>query len=406
MERREFFATTSRGVEPVTAADLVSLGAADVREDVGGVHFSGDLRTLYRAHLELRTVTRITQKLREFAAITPEMLYSQTRRVRWESLLDPTRTFAVHATIQGTGGRSKTVQPGIAQAPRSRPGRKSAPVGITHSHYAALKIKDAIVDRLRREQGDRPNVNPKDPDIRVEAYFADGRCTLSLDASGASLHERGYRTETAGAPLKETLAASIVKLTGWQGDRPFIDPMCGSGTLAIEAALIARRIAPGLLRQSFGFERWPDFDRPLWDELVAEARAAILPKSPVPISGGDIDKRAIIAARANAKRAGVADDVRFDVADARQARPFGNDVGVIVVNPPYGERLGRNDELVDLYRAFGERLKHKFAGWSAYMLAGNLSLTRSIDLVASNKWKLYNGPLECRLLQFDVPGAE
>lgn len=415
-----YFATTAWGIEPITAAELARLGAENIRPVAGGVWFDGDLRLLYAANLHLRTATRIVRPLREFAAVTPEMLYSQTRRVRWEDFLNPQKTLAVYATIQGSGRRGAKDETASPETdPRDKPGRKAADrrgprkgaaarsskspaQGISHSQYAALKIKDAIVDRLRREQGARPNIDTANPDIRVQAHFAGGRCTLSLDSSGASLHERGYRLQTTGAPLKETLAAAIVELTEWTGSVPFFDPLCGSGTIVIEAALKALRIPPGSFRKSFAFERWPDFEPALWQEVQAAARGNILPRLESPLLGSDVDPRAVEAALANAKRAGVDHAVRFEVRAAEAALPPTGAPGIIVTNPPYGTRLGDEAEVAQLYERLGEVWKQKFPGWTAFVLAGNLKLARHIGLAASAKIKLYNGPLECRLLKFDI----
>ena len=380
---REYFATSATGIEPVTAAELLRLGATQVRSVAGGVHFSGDLALLYRAHLWLRTASRILRPLRDFAATTPEMLYSQTRRVAWEQFLDPTRTFAVHATVA------------------ANPDRKS---WIRNSQFAALKVKDALVDRLRREQGARPDVDRVAPDVGVHAHFAGGRCTLSLDASGGSLHERGYRVQATAAPLKETLAAAIIDLTGWDGRTPLMDPMCGSGTLLIEAALRELRIAPGLRRPSFAFERWPDFDGDAWQVIRQEAQAARRESLPVRLQGSDQDPRAVEAAIANAAAAGAGNAIDFTCRSAQEQLPAAES-GLIVVNPPYGNRLGDESELGRLYRQLGAAWLQRFPGWTAYVLAGNLRLAREFGLVAAQKTRLYNGPLECRLLRFDLPAG-
>ena len=412
-----YFATAARGIEPVTAAELARLGAEQIRPVVGGVHFEGDLRLLYRANLFLRTATRIVRPLREFAAITPEMLYSQTRRVRWKDYLNPEKTLAVYATIQGSGVRVKRDAAEADANPvehqnasrdnnpgsRGRENRNGPRNGIAHSQYAALKIKDAIVDRLRREQGARPNIDTEDPDIRVQAHFAGGRCTLSLDSSGASLHERGYRLQTTAAPMKETLAAAIIELSGWDGQVPLVDPMCGSGTLVIEAALRALRIPPGLPRESFAFQRWPDYDAELWRDVQQAARTQILPTLSIPIFGSDSDPQAIKAARANATRAGVQHAVRFEIQRAEELVPPAPAPGVLVVNPPYGARLGEEQELQTLYHQLGEAWKQRFSGWTGFVFAGNLKPARHLDLHAVEKFKLYNGALECRLLKFEIP---
>jgi putative N6-adenine-specific DNA methylase len=407
---RTYFAVSARGIEPVTAAELEQLGARNVRPVAGGVHFDGDMRLLYRVSLWLRTASRILRPLRDFAAQSAEMLYSQTRRVRWEDFLDPAKTLAVHATIEGAARRAehaKANPPARRGKPPGRFGsRKPVRQGIHHSMFAALKIKDAIVDRLRREQGARPNVDNEHPDIVVHAHFAGGRCTLSLDATGPSLHERGYRIRTTAAPLKETLAAAIIDLTGWDGRAPFFDPMCGSGTLVIEAALKALRIGPGLARPSFGFQRWPEFDGAVWQEVVNEAKHERLAAPPGEFIATDRDPDAVDAARENARRAGVEKFIRFDVRQFGAMTPPAPQPGFLVTNPPYGTRLGEEAEVQELYEEMSEVLKSRYAGWQVFILAGNLGLARHITLTATEKFKLNNGPLECRLLKFEIPAND
>jgi putative N6-adenine-specific DNA methylase len=420
----KYFAVAARGIEPVTARELQQLGAQEVEAVTGGVHFSGYMELLYRASLWLRTASRILRPLREFAALNPEMLYSQARRVRWEDYLDPAKTLAVQATIEGAGGHE-----GERPAEEERGGRdrrdegrrmggyggeqrgrdfrrREPPVsprrrGIDNSMYAALKVKDAIVDRLRREQGARPNVDKEYPDILVHAHFSAGRCILSLDATGTSLHERGYRTRAAQAPLKETLAAAIVDFTQWDGQAPFFDPMCGSGTLVIEAALKAMRIAPGLSRKKFGFQRWPQFDGKVWQRVVDEARLARLPPPAGGIFAADADAQNVDLAQANASRAGLEGVIQFSVRRFEETEAAPAPSGVLVCNPPYGARMGDNAVLQDLYQQFGPLLTEKFHGWKAFFLAGNLPLARHITLPAVEKIRLNNGPIECRLLKFE-----
>lgn len=413
----KYFAVSARGIERVTAAELEQLGAQNVQPVFGGVHFEGDMTLLYRASLWLRTASRILRPLRDFAAQTQEMLYSQARRVRWEDYLDPSKTLAVQATMEGAASRSAErsasgpppgrPERGRGRESRGREGRgrgfprKPVRQGIDNSMFAALKVKDAIVDRLRREQGARPNVDKEYPDIVVHAHFAGGRCTLSLDATGSSLHERGYRVRGAAAPLKETLAAAIVDLTGWDGQAPFFDPMCGSGTLVIEAAMKAMRIAPGLSRPSFGFQRWPQFDGKAWQRVVDEAKKEKQPPPPGGIFGADADPEAIAAAEENARRAGVGDAIRFEVRRFEEATAPTAGPGVLVCNPPYGARLGQDTELQPLYEQMGGLFQERFAGWKAFVLAGNLALARHISLPATDKIKLNNGPIDCRLLKFE-----
>jgi len=418
----QLFATTAWGIETLTAEELTRLGAADVRATAGGVHFAGDHRILYRALLGLRTATRVLRPLREFAAAHAEMLYSQVRRVRWEDWIAPTGTLAVSATLQGRGLRQAAPAEAAPEsaAPQTRPsatrgrrserrttdeaaGREAEPrKGLIHSHYAALKIKDAICDRLRRERGARPNVDVEKADLRVHAHFANGRCTLSLDAAGTSLHERGYRKQSGEAPLRETLAAAVVLFSGWDGEGPLLDPMCGAGTLAIEAALWGRRKAPGLGRR-FACWNWPDFDQAIWDEEAARARENEK-RLPVPIVARDVDRRVLDLARDNARRAGVENDVRFECTAFEESVPpaAGAGRGTLLINPPYGERLGSSEEVAALYQRMGAVLQERYRGWTAWVLVGNLTLARQIPLRAAERIKLMNGALECRLLRFDL----
>jgi putative N6-adenine-specific DNA methylase len=403
----QFFAVSARGIERVTAGELEQLGAVNIKPVVGGVHFEGDMLLLYRASLWLRTASRILKTLREFAAQSSEMLYSQARRVRWEDYLDASKTFAVQATIEAAA-RSEQQRRGPdssrrpSHPPRGRGFDRRPPrKGIDNSMYAALKVKDAIADRLRREQGQRPNVDKEFPDILVHAHFAEGRCILSLDATGSSLHERGYRGYGAPAPLKETLAAAIIELTGWDGHVPLFDPMCGSGTLVIEAALKAMKMAPGLARRKFGFQRWPQYDGAAWQEIVDDAKRQRQPAPKDSIFASEIDASQLTVAMENAKRAGVEEAVVFKEGRFEEAVPPSTTPGVVVFNPPYGARLGQNAELQSLYEKIGPVLNDRFAGWKAFILAGNLPLARHINLPATEKFRLNNGPIECRLLKFE-----
>lgn len=402
-----YTAIAARGIEPVTADQLRRLGAVEVQELTGGVSFRGSAEVLYRACLAVTTVSRIIKPIKEFAAANPEMLYSQTRRIPWEIYLNQHKTLAVYATIQGAGGRSKTVggpKGSLSQIKSSREIRTNEkPGGINHSQYAALKVKDAIVDRLRHELGARPNVDTVNPDLRIHAYFASGRCTISLDATGDSLHERGYRIQSTAAPLKETLAAAVIELTQWNGDVPLFDPMCGSGTLVIEAARKAMGLLPGLDRTGFACHRWPDFEPATWQAVLNEAKSHVKRTLDQPIFASDSDANCIRAAEANAKQAGVAHLIRFEKRRIEDTRSMTSQPGVIVVNPPYGERIGKDEALGEFYGKIGQVWSEHFPGWTAFFLAGNLGLTRSLGLEASARFKLFNGPIDCRLLRFDLP---
>jgi putative N6-adenine-specific DNA methylase len=262
--------------------------------------------------------------------------------------------------------------------------------------------KDAIVDQFRRDTGERPSVDVTQPDVRFNLHMYDNQVTLALDASGDSLHRRGYRLQTNVAPLNEVLAAGIILLTGWDKKSPFIDPMCGSGTFLVEAALLAYNIAPGLFRgHNFGFAAWADFDKRLFEEVVAEARAARLPEAEIEIIGSDIDRDYIDAARHNITAAGLEDEVRVRVRDLKEAQKVGEQ-GVVVLNPPYGERIGSDDDLNQLYKTIGDTLKTSFSGYDAFVFTGNLDAAKSIGLRTSRRIPLYNGPIECRLLKYEL----
>ena len=433
----DYFAVTARGLEVVAGRELEALGARNVLVTKGGAKFQGDKALLYRANLWLRSVSRILKPLREFAAANEEMLYAQTRRVRWEDILSPTKTIAVYATQDaadkrnsppprpgsaGPGGlgRGREMRGSFRQGGRGAPpargfagrgpgGRGPAtggavPAGL-NTQFLALKVKDAICDRMRREVGSRPNVDTVTPQFRIHAHFSGGRCSLSLDSSGISLHERGYRMSQVPATLKETLAAGLLMLAGYDGTQPLWDPMCGSGTIAVEAALMALRIAPGQFRSSFAFYEWPDFDGKLWTEILQDVRAQRRESLAQPIFVSDVNENAVHASQINAKQAGVEEQLKFFTADATQAPPPCPAPGLMVLNPPYAERMGSEENVTALYQALGANWKAHYEGWKIAMFTGNLAAARQMPLEAGGKYVLNNGPLSCRLLMFE-PGME
>lgn len=370
----EFFATTGRGMEEVLAGELQRLGVAEIAQERGGVRFSGDMEACWRANLWLRTANRVLLPLATFSCTTPEELYAGVRTIPWQDYLTPAMTMAVDCSL-----------------------RDSA---LTHSGYVALKTKDAVVDSLRDRFGTRPSVDTRDPDLRVNVHLLKNRCTVSLDTSGAPLDRRGYRLEKNEAPLRETLAAAIILSTGWDGSVPLSDPLCGSGTLLIEAALLASRRPPGGERR-FGFERWPGFDQAAWQALRAEASGQVLDRLPAPIQGSDSDGRTIATARRNAERAGVRGLIgltRYDMQDFTP--PPGN--GVIVCNPPYGERMGEVEALKPFYRQLGDLFKQRCKGNTAWVFTGSMELAKHVGLKATRRIPLWNGPLECRLLKYEL----
>lgn len=369
-------------MESLLAEELRALGAEGVRETRAGAAFSGDLATAYRVCLWSRLASRVLLPLLEFAAPSPDALYQGARALSWGEHLGPEQTFAIDAAVSASA--------------------------ITHSHFAALKVKDALVDRLRATCGRRPSVDVAEPQLRFNLYLHRDRATLSLDLSGDSLHRRGYRARGVEAPLKENLAAAVLLRAGWPAlaaeGAPLVDPLCGSGTLPIEAALMAGAIAPGLLRPRFGFTAWRGHDPSAWDALAAEARerrAAGLTRLP-PIHGCDRDAAAIAAARRNLAQAGLAGRVTFEVRALADCAPSAAAPGLVAANPPYGERLGSADTLTPLYAELGNTLKRCYPGWRAAVLTANPELGKQLGLRARRLHTLYNGALACKLLHFEI----
>lgn len=386
MNRYDFFATCAKGLEPLVAGDLRDLGAADVKEVRAGVAFTATIREALAACLWSRLASRILLPLARFPAASPEELYQGGRAIAWDEHLAPDSTLAVTAHSSGSQ--------------------------ITHSHYAALTVKDAVVDQFRDKYGRRPSVSLVRPDLVLNLYLHRDQAVVSIDLAGESLHRRGYRREGVAAPLKETLAAAILVRAGWPGiartGGGLLDPMCGSGTLPIEAALMAGDIAPGLLRTYFGFFGWKGYQPRLWQELLQEAavRQEQGRKQIPAIVGYDGDRQGIRAARENAARAGLGEQIHFEQRQLAAAGSFpgkGKErPGLVVINPPYGERLGEVEALRPLYREIGTWLKERFQNWQAALITANPDLGREMRLKAHRSHVLYNGALKCRLLRFTL----
>ena len=368
------FAAVPRGAEELAAAELGALGIRDAKPGKGGVSFITDRAGLYRANLWLRTASRVLVQLALFPCTSPTELYAGAHAIAWQELITPDMTLAVDCSL-----------------------RDSA---LTHSGFVALKTKDAVVDRIREFCGSRPNVDTASPDVRINVHLHKNICTISLDSSGDSLDRRGYRLERNEAPLRETLAAAVVALTGWDGTIPLADPMCGSGTIPIEAALVAAHIPPGLHRQ-FGFQRWLDFDSSLWEALCKEAENDVRRLPVGLVTGYDLDSKALLLAGRNCSKAGLEGQIHFFHAALQEFRPEG-DKGVVIINPPYGKRLGEEDDLRELYCQIGDVMKKYCRGWTGYVLTGNLELAKYIGLKASRRYVLFNGAIECRLLKYDL----
>jgi putative N6-adenine-specific DNA methylase len=375
MPAERFFATCARGLEGVLATELADLGARDIAPGRGGVHFAGDLALLYQANLWLRTAIRVLRPILEVPVTTAEELYYAVQTVDWACYLTPEHTLAVDCNVRDSG--------------------------ITHSKYAALKTKDAICDQFLAKFGKRPSVDVEQPMVGLNLHIYRDQAVLSLDSSGESLHKRGYRPILTKAPLNEALAAALVLLTGWKGDSSFVDPMCGSGTLCIEAAWIALQRPPGLTRRHFGFMGWMDFDIALWTELRDQARRQVLKQLPASILGSDLRKDAVAFARTNARAAGIGHVLHFDVQDIKDFQPPGGTPGTILCNPPYGERLGEEKDLESLYRTLGDVFR-RCPGWRVFVFTGNARLARHVGLKPIKQVHLFNGKIPCRLVEYSV----
>lgn len=377
------FATTPKGLELLLVDELRALGATDASEKLAGVSFSGDLTLAYKACLWSRFANRILLHLTDAPAATPEALYAGVQTIAWDKHIQIEGTIAVHCVC------SQSV--------------------ITHSLFAAQKIKDAIVDQLRDKFGSRPNVSRERPDVSVYVYLHRDVAHISIDLSGESLHRRGYRLASGAAPLKENLAAAILTRANWPAiakeGGALMDPMCGSGTLLIEGALMAADIAPGLLRQYFGFIGWKQHKKTLWDSLVSAANARRedgLKQLPT-IVGYDQNPDAIKIAFENIERAGMRGHIHVEKRDLSVFIPNANlKAGLVVVNPPYGERLGEVEELKPLYAELGGKLKQGFVAWHAAVFTGNPDLGKVMGLRSKRSYALFNGLIPCKLLLFDV----
>lgn len=381
-ERLPLFATASRGTEELIAAELTALGAAKVRQDRGGVRFHANIDEALRICLWTRLSMRVLYPLGEFEAVGADGLYAAAAKVAWADHLSTTSTFSVEATLKDSEH--------------------------DHSGFVALKIKDAIVDVMRTVKGSRPDVDSKDPDVRVVAHLRGTKLSLSLDLAGEPLNRRGYRAQMTAAPLKETLAAAMLHAAKFEGKEPMADPMCGSGTLVIEAAQIAMKRAPGLNRR-FGVERWPALGqraRTTLDELKKEAKAGEVPLT-IPLFARDFDPEALAAARANFRAAGILEHVTVEELDATLALPPDGPPGLLATNPPYGDRLGGGSGqkgIKSFYFKLGDSLR-EWAGWRLAVLAGNPAFESAFHIRPHNRFDLYNGPIACELLVYGARPA-
>lgn len=371
-EEFELVAKTFHGLEEVLAKELTELGASNIEIGNRMVAFTGDKALMYKANFCLRTAIRILKPIKHFKANTADEVYDNVKAIAWENYLDNTKSFAVDAVVFSNEFR--------------------------HSKFVAYKVKDAIVDYFRDTTGERPSVRINNPDVLLNIHIAEDRCTLSLDSSGESLHRRGYRQEAVEAPLNEVLAAGMILMTGWKGECDLIDPMCGSGTIPIEAALIARNIAPGVFRKEFAFEKWVDFDQDLFDSIYNDESQER--EFNHKIYGYDNNPKANEIAIHNVKAAGLSKEIVLKLQPFQQFEQP-KEKSIIITNPPYGERISTED-LLGLYKMIGERLKHAFAGNDAWILSYRDECFDQIGLKPSIKVELYNGALECQFRKYQL----
>ncbi len=369
-------AKTFKGLEEVLAQELIELGANDVQLERRAVSFRGDKALLYRANFCLRTAIRIlvpikTDKLKAKGSKPEDQVYEIAKSIDWSRFMTVDNTFVIDATVYSEF--------------------------FHNSLFVTYRVKDAIVDYWSEKTGKRPNVNAQNPDIRINLHIGNDLLTLSLDSSGESLHKRGYRVATTEAPINEVLAAGMLRMAGWHGQSDFYDPMCGSGTLIIEAALMARNIAPGVFRQSYAFEKWPDFDADLWNDIYNDDSQER--EFTHRIYGSDASFYAIRQATKNVKSAGVQHDIELKQIRLEELQ---GGKGLIMMNPPYGERLKSNKEMEDLYSAIGTALKHHFVDSTAWIISSNAAAMKCIGLKPSKKYHLLNGELDCQFNKYEL----
>ncbi|MBQ1858738.1 MAG: RNA methyltransferase [Paludibacteraceae bacterium] len=382
MKNFSMLAKTFKGLEEVLAQELIELGANDVLIERRAVSFKGDKALLYRANFCLRTALRIlvpirSEKIKAKGRKPEDQIYDIVKSIDWSRYMTVDSTFVIDTTLYSE---------------------------LFHnSLFVTYRIKDAIVDYWSEKAGKRPNVNTEKPDLRINVHIGNDQLTVSLDSSGESLHKRGYRVATTEAPISEVLAAGMLLLAGWKGQSDFYDPMCGSGTLPIEAALIARNIAPGVFRQSYAFEKWPDFDADLWSDIYNDdSRERDFSHK---IYGSDASFYAIQQAAKNIKSAGVAKDVELRQVRMEELKPSAISLQpspLVMLNPPYGERLASNKDMEELYSKIGTALKHQFTGATAWIISSNAAAMKCIGLKPSKKYHLLNGELDCQFNRYDL----
>ncbi|MCC5944993.1 MAG: class I SAM-dependent RNA methyltransferase [Bernardetiaceae bacterium] len=377
MQNFEMTAQTLYGVEQILAEELKHIGAQDIQIANRAVSFSGDKALLYKANLCLHTALRILVPIHSFKVTDEQSLYTQIKAMPWEDYLDVKNTLAIGCVL--------------------------ATDRFHHSRFLEQKTKDAIVDRFREKYRRRPSVELRQPDLRVHLYIKDDSCLVSLDSSGESLHKRGYRQETNLAPINEVLAAALIKLSHWDKKTPLIDPMCGSGTLLTEAALIAAQIPPGSFKSIFGFEKWKDFDADIWEQVYDEAMDGIKDSELPLILGGEISKNVARKAQKNILEANLGKYIQIkNIAFQDFLPPENHSGGMLIMNPPYGERMDKEEDIKAFYKEIGDVLKTNWKGYQAWIITSNLKAIKRLGLRPSQKLKVYNGSLACSFSQYEL----
>lgn len=369
-----YFAQIARGTEELGMEELAELGATNIAAAYRGLYFDADQATLYRINYCSRLVTRILVPLTSFHCHNPDYLYRTAKEIPWTDFMTVDQTFAVFANVSNSK--------------------------IRHSKYAALRVKDAIVDGFREKTGRRPNVDTRHPDLWVNLYIENNKATVSIDASGGSLHRRGYRKASVEAPIQETVAAAIIRLSGWEGEQPLYDPMCGSGTLLAEALMYYSRTPAGYLRERFGFEALPDFDLNVWRTVKKDANGQMRPLPSGLISGSDVSAEAVGNARKNLASLPYGKQVTINVKD--YSHLSGLPKNTIICNPPYGRRIGSKESIGAFYKRLGDFLKQKCTGSSAYLYVGDRALLKKVGLRSTWKKPLVNGALDGRLAKYEL----
>ena len=368
----KYVAKTFLGLEDVLCDELKALGAQNIRKERRAVSFEGDLSLMYRTNVWLRTASRVLKTIRSFEASDADTIYREVKKIEWDEYMSVGQTFVVNATVYSDSFRN--------------------------SQFVSYRTKDAIADFFNEKYGKRPSVRLTNPDIYVNIHISNNQCTVSLDSSGDSLHKRGYRSVQTKAPINEALAAGMIQLSGWRGDSNFVDFMCGSGTLLIEAALIALNIPPGIFRKQFAFEKWNDFDADLFEEILNDDSEERDFRHK--IYGSDLSTKAIEIATQNIKSAGLGRYIELKTANVSDFEaPMGK--SIIISNPPYGKRLTDNN-IYNLYSTIGQTLKHRCQGMDVWIISSDSELLKSIGLKPSKKIPLLNGDLECELWKFEI----